>query len=520
MSLELIKETIKFNQIIGEDTVQTIIESDIIVPDAKPDMSRVLLMDGDAFIEDVEVVKDRVVLKGFIYFKILYGTEDPEDCVKSINTKSNFTYGMDIIGAKPGMNCKPKCDIEHIEYDILNSRKISARSIVKLDCKVSNQVEQDIAYDVGGVDGVQVLRESRSISSYVGDNRASFKVIEGMAVPSGKPAIREILRNDIKINGKDYRLTDNKIVASGELSVSTLYIGDDENRSIQFMEHEVPFSQFIDLPDINEDSWCELDYRIVDFQFEPSEDSDGELRIMDGEIGLSISVSGYRKTDIDIITDAYSLHSRMSLEMEDLNLEEVAAENRSQIIIKDEIELDGDNPQMSEIFNVLCRPVLSEFKVLEDQIAIEGLTANNVLYLADSAEQPVSCYQQEIPFRQVIDAAGVAPGMKCDIAMELEHCNYSMVSANRVEIRLVVNVYIKSLRPVTIPVIIRVGEQPADDSRIAAQPGIIVYFSQPGDTLWKIAKRYYTTIDDIRNINDVESDKLAPGQQIIITARR
>ena len=48
----------------------------------------------------------------------------------------------------------------------------------------------------------------------------------------------------------------------------------------QFMEHEIPLAQFIDLPGIGERSECEVDYGIKNVFFSPSEDSDGELRVL------------------------------------------------------------------------------------------------------------------------------------------------------------------------------------------------------------------------------------------------
>ena len=71
-----------------------------------------------------------------------------------------------------------------------------------------------------------------------------------------------------------------------------------------------------------------------------------------------------------------------------------------------------------------------------------------------------------------------------------------------------------------MPVIVKAQEEPFDEKRAAQQPSIILYFTQPGDTLWKIAKRYYTTIDDILENNDLsETEQIAPGSRIIITRK-
>ncbi|MDY3207452.1 LysM domain-containing protein, partial [Clostridium baratii] len=41
-----------------------------------------------------------------------------------------------------------------------------------------------------------------------------------------------------------------------------------------------------------------------------------------------------------------------------------------------------------------------------------------------------------------------------------------------------------------------------------------------GDTLWELAKRYRTTMDDIIKLNELEDpDSLVPGQKLLIPGR-
>jgi len=136
--------------------------------------------------------------------------------------------------------------------------------------------------------------------------------------------------------------------------------------------------------------------------------------------------------------------------------------------------------------------------------------------LANNSEQPVSCYDCEIPFRQNIDIKDINPKMGCEIELDVEHCNYSMLSANEVEIRAIVNVCIKVVDTVEVPLVSRVSESPIEEKR-SESPSITIYFSQPDDNLWKIAKKYYTTVDNIKKINNLsDDDNIQPGQQIII----
>lgn len=520
MSLELIREAINVNQVIGEENTQTVVENDIIVPDVKPDISNILLLDGDILVDNTDVIQDKILISGMLKFKILYVPDDAEPFIKGINTSAPFSYGLDIPNSRQGMRCKVKCDIEHIEYEILNGRKVNVKTIVKVSGKVTNATEQNIVYDIQGIEEIQILKKSFHITSFVGSENVNATVKETMEVPAGKPTIKEILRNDVKLSGKDFKITDNKVIVKGELNISTLYIGDDENQGIQFMEHEIPFTQFVDLPGISEEGGCEVDFRFVDYNFDAAEDSDGELRFLNGEISMNISVQGFEKKSIDIIEDAYAPKARLNLEKELFKADEFLMENKSQAAIKDIISIDRDDPDIAEIFNVLSKVSLSDYRIEDDKVVIEGVINNKILYLADNSNQPVFCHEQDVPLKHTIEFRGAKPEMDCGIDLDIEHCNYSMLSSKEVEIRLGIDIVGRMANQVVIPLIGKVFELSADEKRAFSQPSITIYFSQPGDTLWKIAKKYYTTVNDIQRMNNVtDQDLLEPGQQIFIPKR-
>lgn len=517
MALELIKDKIRVSQLIGEDSIQTVIENDIIVPDVKPDVANILLADGDIFVNNVEAMQDKILVNGTIGYKILYLSDGAEREIKSIVNNSSFSHAIDIQNSRQGMKCMAICDIEHIECNILNGRKIGVKVILGISGKVYNIIEQEITRDLGGLDDIQVLREKSEMNVYIGDVNVGCTVKEAMEVPAGKPTIREILRTDVKISGKDFKVAENRIIAKGELNAATLYIGDDEEGSIQFMEHEIPFTQFVDLDGVDESSISDVDLRISGLQLETGEDSDGELRILNGEFSLDIFASAYEKRSFDVIEDAYSPSVKVTLEKEIFRTEEVAAENHGQVVIKDNILVEEDQPEITELFNVISKPSLSECKVIDDKVIVEGVVKNSVLYLANNREQPIYCNQQELPFKQSVDVKGIKADMSCEVSLEIDHCNYSMLSGREIEIRLVVMATVKAFANVSIPLIARINESSIDDKKYTNRPSITIYFAQPGDTLWKIAKKYYITIDDIQNVNNLtDRDLILPGQQILI----
>ncbi|MGE5614894.1 MAG: DUF3794 and LysM peptidoglycan-binding domain-containing protein [Bacillota bacterium] len=521
MSLELVKEAVRLNQSIGEDTTQHVVENDIIVPDVKPDIVRILMLDGEAWINGAEAATDRLLVNGTIRYKILYVSDDPDQPVRSITTSSAFQYSMDIPNTRQGMSCRAKCDIEHMEYEILNSRKVNVKTIISLYGRVTDQSDQYVTQDFTGVDGIQVLRNTISVNSYIGDCSSECPIREILDIPAGKPAILEILRSDVKITSKEYKPIDDKIVASGELNISTLYVSDDETRSIQFVEHEIPFNHLIELPGVNEDSYCDIELELRDVLTEAAEDADGELRQLKCDVNLNFFAECYGTKNIELVEDAYSPYSRVAIEKDQLTVEEVVSENKSQVTLKEIVELDETAPPISELFNVLGKISLSGSEISDGYVTVEGVVVSNMLYLADNSEQPVYCAGREIPFRQTVNMEGARAGMGLGVEMDMEHLSYSIISPKEVELRFVIGINTRLNRQVSVPIISKAAEQPLDEKRLEEEPSVTIYFTQPGDTLWNIAKRHYTTVEEIVMNNDLDDAReITPGEQIIILKKQ
>jgi hypothetical protein len=521
MSLELIKESLKVNRVIGEEMAQTIIDNDIIVPDIKPDVGRILLLDGDVYTRNTEAIQDKVLVNGVLQFKILYICDDGEQGIKSINTSSDFSYGLDIPNSRQGMKSRAKCSIEHIDYEIVNSRKINVKTILNVSGKVEEEWEQQLVNHLEDIEDAQVLRNSYAINTYAGSDESVFTVKELLEIPSGKPSIREILRSDVKISGRDYKIIDNKIIAGGQLGISTLYVADDETGSIQFMEHELPFTQTIEFPGIREDMNSNVELMIRDWAFKAEEDSDGELRYLNAEVALGLWAEGFYRRNIELIIDAYSPNARLDIEKESFSFEDMVAESRSQVTLKDNIFIEEGVPEISEVFNIVCRPGIPEYKLEEGRIILEGTVNSKILYLASNAEQPVLCCERDLPFKSVLELEGVKPGMSCKLELKTDHCSYSMNSSKEIGVRVIIGIAARVFKQLVIPVISKVIESPLDDTRLQSQPSITIYFAQPGDTLWEIAKRYLVAVDDVLRLNNLDNaDSISPGQHVMIPRRK
>ena len=84
------------------------------------------------------------------------------------------------------------------------------------------------------------------------------------------------------------------------------------------------------------------------------------------------------------------------------------------------------------------------------------------------------------------------------------------------EVKMIISLDTSVFKSLEIPVVNDVHEEPLDFEKIEAMPGITGHVVSEGDSIWNLAKRYYASPEDIRELNDLKGDELLAGQPLLI----
>ena len=98
----------------------------------------------------------------------------------------------------------------------------------------------------------------------------------------------------------------------------------------------------------------------------------------------------------------------------------------------------------------------------------------------------------------------------------LEQLSTVMVNGEELEVKAVLSLDTLVLQDISRPIVRRVTAKPIPEEVLAAMPGLIGYIVQPNDTLWDVAKRYYTTTDRIMAVNQLTGEELKAGDRLLI----
>jgi nucleoid-associated protein YgaU len=304
---------------------------------------------------------------------------------------------------------------------------------------------------------------------------------------------------------------------SGELVISSLYKGDDDENIIEFVEHEVPFNGSIDVASARDHMFADVVLLPNEQYIQVRPDNDGEDRMIEAEISVSAVLKLSEQSEIEVLDDAYIVNKCLDMRREKVCYPKLVCRNKNQCPVKEVVELAPDCPDILQIFRVTGNVHLDDIKVSDDRVFVEGVIETNVLYIAKNDDAPLYNFRAMIPFRQTIETKGAAPGMDVSIEKCVDHVGFNMLSDREMEIRFLLSFNTSVTDANETNIVTDIDFSDLDRAITDNMPSITVYIVQPGDTLWCIAKKYNSSLDDILSINEIDdTSKIYAGQKLLI----
>ncbi|ABK62530.1 DUF3794 and LysM peptidoglycan-binding domain-containing protein [Clostridium novyi] len=514
MAMELIKESIEYNQLLGKEIIDNVVKEEYVIPDIQPDVEKILMLDAKPKITSKEVMQNKVYIEGQMICNVLYlaTVDEGKEIFNVIYTKDFSTYA-DMDGAKADMDCTLDCNIEHIECNIINERKIVIEGIIQIEAAVYKKYEFEVIKDVDSLDDIQLLKNPSSIDKIVARPTGELLSKAHIQVPMDKPEIGKVLNCDVRVHKSDVKLLEGKIQVEAFTQIQVLYKAAD-SKELCTLKEDIYVNDEVECLDVTEFMQSNTEFVIDDVSFDVKEDDLGENRIIDLEALIKSETKIISKEQIDMIEDAYSPSKMLKMDKKAYDLNAMLGQNNTEIMVKENIDVNGAKP--TEVIMALGNMFITDKKIVEDKVLVDGLLNVNILYKTEDEQDNIAVISEEIPFSAGVDVPGSKIDMECIAKVSLENLEAG-VEAGTIAIKALGKVY-SNVNYITHKEFL-VDIEPLEDEVVDKKASITIYVVQDGDTLWKIAKRYCTTVEDLIKINGLESENINVGDKMIIPGR-
>ena len=322
-------------------------------------------------------------------------------------------------------------------------------------------------------------------------------------------------RLSIKLFGAK-AIENDKIGVKGELFVFALYSGNDDNNSLQWLEHSVPFYEEVECPGCSSDMIPNVEIAVPQSDLKVKQDEDGEERIISVDTVLELEMKIYEEEELSLLMDVYTPVRDCQAIREKQKLENLLVKNFSKCKVNDRIKTENSQGKILQICHSDGNVKVDSTRIVENGIETEGVVRVRILYIVSDDEMPFYAMETMIPFTHVIEAKGINEQCVYHLRTDLEQLSTTMIDSDEIEVKIVMNLNALVMNQTEMGIIREIEERELDREKLKSMPGIVGYQVQQGDTLWDIAKKFYTTIENIMELNGLESEEVKPGDSLLL----
>lgn len=499
----MLAQNLQVSDILGQRNVETEVARNFRISSRQPAAARIVSVNARVEITETEMREGMVNLTGIIRTTIFYTPAGTSE-VRSIRRSFQFTDRVSVSGARRGREVLAESFISDIDFELLDERSIGLEFIVLSEIEVTTRDRVSLAEEVPDVD---LRRERMRIRSNLRERTFTREISSRLRLPDEAEDIQRIVDSDPIIRIIEITTTRQGVRVRGRVRNEVLYISSgDEVRHVSL---RFPFAETFSISDVS----GEID-AFVEAAIREEEVKKVNSRRIDKQLRVEFAVLVVRDREISVPTEirgpegVYPVRRRVLVDR-------IVAEEQTRFSVRERITIQTDNPDVGRVIRATGRLIGGSLfaEAASGGVMVEGIIDVNVLYAAGQPDQPVFYAAGEIPFSYFIDIEGVTSDMKVYPEVEVLRSSASRISEREISVRSVLNVNMVVTERQEVQVITDISDTPGEE----LPEEYINYTVREGDTLFLIAQRYGTSVEELTAINEIaDPAQLRAGQQLLV----
>lgn len=491
-------EAVLDTELFQEETLET------IVPDACPDILRLVDTQGTALLKSKTAMDGRVTLTGTARLTVLYLPEGGEHlCSLEVNVP--FSISAEGKNVRSGCAVTACAWVAGADTRTVNPRKIMTRVEIAVRVKVFAESAVSLCAGIGAEEGtVEQLTQTVPVYCVCAVPEKQFSFEDNVAIPAGRPAAEELLASRTEPVCVEAKLIGNKLIVKGEVAVRLLYRSSGGTDTAELI---LPFSQIIEVTGAGEDATCAVETALLAADFTLGEDG----RTVAVSMSMLAQAVVRETRSVPLLADAYSTCCQLLVERVPFEYDLCRTDTVGRQSLRESIE---SGLPIRSVIDAYCRIGRTELTRQAGEAQLSAQVTVTVLcvtedgeYAAVSRVLPVSC-AVELPEEcggrfhcrcGSLTASPTADGVEVRAAFEFPCLGWKRVQT-------------WAVRDVSV------GES-ADNGR-AERASVILRTLREGERLWDVAKEYGAAIGDIVKASELENEQPCAGTLLLIPGKR
>lgn len=489
MEMKIVRESVEVERLIAASEEQAVVEGEVALPGSMRDAARILHTDAQIIIGAVETQVDRLAMDGQVVFHVLYTQGDPKR-VQTLEAACDFSHQMEMREVSPRMQARLLGDVLEARAHASGGRLL-LRAVVALTAQVLSAAPVSVVRDLAGLDSLRVRSESVSLSRTVGEGIAEALLREEYELPAALNVV-ETLYATAKPQVGDVVGGEGRATVSGTVLLDVYHASGLDELPLVVTHHTIEYEQPVDLHG-NSGQTLQAVSRVRDVMVNSMETGDG-ARVLRAEVVLGTQVIATQQENQTLLSDAYTLRGddvaleKQPMELHVQNAYAVARESGKLML-----QLPEKSPPIGTVLAAFVHPTIAGRERIGGRITVEGVLGVTVIYLPQDSDQPASA-QKEEAFTLTFPCNIPQSATLQMTPLEVEAVG---ITSDRVEVRYMMQLSGTACITQRMDLVVDARMQPGETQT----GGVVLYYAQPGEGLWDVARRYRVDVAGLSKLN-------------------
>lgn len=490
------------------DTVsEQSIELDYVLPDYYPDFFRLCACTAKADAVSVQIADGAADYTLRVQLHVLYCGEQTRT-VQAVTQQLEYRKTAKLPAEYASLT-SPQLRITaepaYVNCRAVSPRRIDLRGAIRIRISVSGERQTAVLTAAEGM-YMQSRSEPVTFVSSVRRTEKKFVMAEQFRIGETQPAILSVLREQTVLRITETKPAAGKLVVKGEAAVTLLYASAE---GISSAESVFPFSQIAEPEALTDDTVCTVTPVLSTLSLLPESENDGDIRMMHCDMQITLVCEAVNTQSAELLTDLYSTVYDIDPQISAITL--LTAPEPVSVHYAPKLTLTQPDAVLTAVYGAWAEPEQLSLSAAENGSILTGVLHVYVM-AADAEQHPVMLEKAEDFTWEVPELSAALPLPPVSAG----RCSYTLTGSDSVSVQPELTVSGMQLRTRTVRAVTDTGADGAERYPAGGDYAMRLYFGQPEESLWEIAKRYHTAAEAIRDENDLPEDVLTAPQMLLI----
>lgn len=490
---------------VSNENIECSIDIEYSLPDYCPDIQKILKCIPSTEICSYSITQDKLMCEGKLTLYVQY-LDEKSDTIRVCEITKEFTVARDIKNYGDKTIGRLLSSTGHIICRAISARKLDIHIPVIVNLSQNALKQNNINYES---DDLEKKTESVDISHAVMSINQQFLIEKELNLPQSLMPIDSIIRKNIEINSIKCECSSDKIQVDGQAEVCVVYRSFSDNSATEKVSFTIPFTQNFEteLGDYNYNLCCDIDS--LEFTVQPKEDGVGEYTICQLYLKLNAIIYVYEEKQLDIIVDAYSVKTPSKIKYENINFYHLVSNHTEKNTYTKNIFLAED--EVESVIDCWCEDISVTPYCEKNRINYRGKFNIALSYVGKSKK--IYSVTKNFDFSTTREFPNSVQ-RRCEAQAKVNITNFRIMDGNNIEFSI--EAILHSIDFEIISKSILSSVEFTDNIESAEKNSIKVYYSQKGEQLWEIGKKFACSVYEIAELNELVDTVNSPGGPLVI----